>query len=134
MNILELQRKYNDFVANIDNEIEQAVATVEYLLLDLNREQMKNRQVDKFDKPIEPEYSPFWRNAKNLTNPNLYLTGSFQNKLVMSMRGNEYLIKSTDYKNDKLTRKYSENIFGIAPSNRQKAYTITNKAIAARLK
>lgn len=132
--ISEIAKRLNDYVSNLDANINEAVVFVEDQILDLNREQMKKRQVDSRDMPITPEYSPGWKIIKNLRNPNLFDTGNFQNSLIINVAYPKYLIKSTDWKNEKLTSKYGDQIFGIAPSNRIKAYAITGKAIAKHLK
>jgi hypothetical protein len=94
---------------------------------------MKGRQVTALDSPILPEYSSYWKSMKGLTYPNLYDTGDFQNNLKLNTNGQQYLIQSTDWKYEKLKNKY-KNIFGIAPSNQQKAKEITSKAIGQLLK
>jgi len=120
----------------MDSNIDNALITVDWMLLDLQREQMKKRQVASNDNPILPEYSSKWKSIKGLTYPNLYDTGSFQNKFVFSATKDKYDIHSTDWKNEKLVKKYSRvnPLFGIAPSNKIKAYSITNHAIGASLK
>jgi len=131
---MEISYALNAWVNNIDQNIVNSLITVDWMLLDLQREQMKSRQVDRFDNPITPPYSPTWAKIKGLTNPNLLDTGSFQRKLVFSATSKKYTIKSTDKKNEKLTKKYGENIFGIAQSNQAKAYSITNHAIGSSIK
>jgi hypothetical protein len=127
----ELRLRSNAFVAKMDQHIEDAILSTDYLLLDLNREQMKERQVTSEDTPIMPEYSPHWKQIKGLKNPNLYATGQFQKKLKMDVSDSKYLIKSQDWKNEKLTNKY-KGIFGIAPSNQPKAKQITFSAFSKR--
>lgn len=133
MSVRELRRKYEAFVSNLNQNIMEAVALVDSQVLDLQREQMKQRQVTSNDMPILPEYSSKWKSIKGLTYPNLHDTGDFQNKLKLNTDGQRYLIKSDDWKNEKLTRKY-ENIFGIAPSNQQQAKKLTSRAIGQLLK
>lgn len=132
--IHEIRLRLDEFVGNLDRNIQEAVVTVEHLLLDLQREQMKKRQVTSNDSPIMPEYSSKWKAIKGLVYPNLYNTGAFQNNLVLTANKEKYLIKSTDWKNEKLVKKYGEEIFGVAPSNQPEAKKLTTIAISERLK
>ena len=133
MSVRVLRQKFEAFVNNLNQNIIDAIAISDSQVLDLQREQMKGRQVTALDAPIMPEYSSYWKSIKGLTYPNLYQTGDFQNNLKLNTNGQQYLIQSTDWKNEKLKNKY-KNIFGIAPSNQQKAKEITSKAIGQLLK
>ena len=53
--ISEIAKRLNDYVSNLDTNINEAVVFVEDQILELNREQMKKRQVDSRDMPITPE-------------------------------------------------------------------------------
>ena len=133
MSVHVLRQKFEAFVNNMNQNIIDAIAISDSQVLDLQREQMKGRQVTALDSPIMPEYSSYWKSMKGLTYPNLYDTGDFQNNLKLTTNGQQYLIQSTDWKNERLKKKY-KNIFGIAPSNQQKAKEITSKAIGQLLK
>lgn len=133
MSVHVLRQKFEAFVNNMNQNIIDAIAISDSQVLDLQREQMKGRQVTALDSPILPEYSSYWKSMKGLTYPNLYDTGDFQNNLKLNTNGQQYLIQSTDWKNEKLKNKY-KNIFGIAPSNQGKAKEITSKAIGQLLK
>ena len=133
MSVHVLRQKFEAFVNNMNQNIIDAIAISDSQVLDLQREQMKGRQVTALDSPIMPEYSSYWKSMKGLTYPNLYDTGDFQNNLKLNTNGQQYLIQSTDWKNEKLKNKY-KNIFGIAPSNQGKAKEITSKAIGQLLK
>ena len=132
--IHELNMRMQSFVNDLPNQIEQSILFVEADILNLNREQLKERQVTSLDKPVLPEYSTRWKAIKGLVYPNLYDTGNFQKRFVLNVKYPNYLIKSLDRKNEKLTAKYGEEIFGIAPSNQPKAKAITSNAIGKRLK
>ena len=133
MSVHVLRQKFEAFVNNMNQNIIDAIAISDSQVLDLQREQMKGRQVTALDSPIMPEYSSYWKSMKGLTYPNLYDTGDFQNNLKLNTNGQQYLIQSTDWKNEKLKNKY-KNIFGIAPSNQGRAKEITSKAIGQLLK
>ena len=132
--IAELNNRLQSFVKNIESEVDTAVRSADYLLLDINRKHMKDNQQTSNDTNIIPAYSPYWAAEKNLTYPNLFSTGDFQKKLLLTVASPNYIIKSTDWKNEKLTLKYGDEIFGIAPSNQTQAHSITNKAIGKALK
>ena len=132
--IHELNMRMQSFVNDLPNQIEQSILFVEADILNLNREQLKERQVTSLDNPVLPEYSTRWKAIKGLVYPNLYDTGNFQKRFVLNVKYPNYLIKSLDRKNEKLTAKYGEEIFGIAPSNQPKAKAITSNAIGKRLK
>ena len=133
----ETNLKYQSYLANLDRNISIAIGTVDHLILDLQREQMKKRHVTSKGAPINPPYSPSYKKYKNkkypsITNPNLYETGDFQNKFVMTANLQKYFIKSLNWKNAKLTARY-EDLFGIELSNQPTAKQITSKAISTHL-
>ena len=128
----EINLKYQSYLANLDRNISIAIGTVDHLILDLQREQMKKRHVTSKGAPINPPYSPKNKKRKGFANPNLYETGDFQNKFVMTANLQKYFIKSLDWKNAKLTARY-EDIFGIDTTNQPTAKQITSKAISTHL-
>lgn len=134
----DISTKLNAYIQNIEYNVKQAVGTVEQQVLNLNRDQIHNKQQTINDTPILPEYSSRWKAIKGLVYPNLYDTGSFQKNMFLQIAKSGisnfvYLIKSTDWKNEKLTKKYKD-IFGISKSNGMKAQQITSNAIAIDLK
>lgn len=132
----EINEKLNDFMSNLGGNIDQAILSVDWMLIDLVRDNIKNKQKNSFDKPITPVYSPFWKKIKNLTYPNLFDTGAWQGSFILNTHFPLYEIHSTDWKNAKLIDKYGskEPLTAISPSNKPKAYSITNQAIGQSLK
>jgi hypothetical protein len=131
--IHELRVRSNKYVASINDNITQSVMQVDYLILDLNREQMRKRQVDAFDNPLPP-YSKYWAQKKRLKYFNLFSTDSFQQKMNFIASYPKYLISSADWKLRILLRKVGQRMFGIAPSNQSKAKNITTTAIGRHYK
>lgn len=132
----EIRVKSDQFISRLPDIIDESILFVENQLLDLNREQMKERQVDALDKQL-PEYSSKWKALKGLTYYNLFQTGNFQNKLFLNVNYPEYLIDSKDRKRDRvlsLPKLQGREIFGIAPSNKTKAQELTSKAFARKYK
>lgn len=124
MKLHELRLKSDAFIASIDQKIEESILFAEAYVLDLNREQMKNRQVDSNDENL-PEYSSKWKSIKGLTYFNLFDTGDFQKKMTLSVKYPVYAISSSDWKLDRLLKRVGERMFGIAPSNQDKAKQAT---------
>jgi hypothetical protein len=123
----DIRLRSNQFCNNINAKIEEAILFAENQVLNLNREQMKERQVDAFDKNL-PEYSSHWKSIKGLTYFNLLDTGSFQNKLFMTVKYPKFLISSKDKKLVKLLNRVGDRMFGIAPTNQPEAKKITLKS------
>lgn len=100
----ELRIRSEQFISRLPDMIDESILFVENQLLDLNREQLKDRQVDIFDKDM-PEYSSKWKAIKGLTYYNLFNTGDFQNKLGLTVKYPEYIVKSTS--------KHTQTVFGL---------------------
>jgi hypothetical protein len=69
-------------------------------------------------KAITPEYSLNNQKKKGFKNPNLLDTGAFQRAIKTTVKGKEIEFTSTDYKTEKLTEKYGEDIFGLTKESR----------------
>lgn len=129
----EIRLKSDDFIASISDKIDESIMFVESDLVELNREQMKERQVDSMDSNL-PEYSSTWKAIKGLTYFNLFNTGDFQRKMFLTVKFPVYLISSKDWKLGKLLSRVGERMFGIAPSNQSKAKQLTLKSFAEKYK
>ena len=123
----ELRLRSERFCSNIDQKINESILFIEPDLLDLNREQMKERQVDANDDNL-PEYSSKWKSIKGLTFFNLFDTGDFQKKLYMSVSYPKYSISSRDWKLGKLLKRVGSRMFGISPKNQPEAKSKTSLA------
>lgn len=140
MTIAELRIRSDAFIANLPATIERIINFNEDLE-QLNKDQLKKSKLSN-DSDITPDYSPGYAMWKSQFYPssfgsgkvNLFLTGDLYKNMDIKVKGNQYQILSTVPYVPKLARKYGDMIFGIAPSNRQKAYTITNALIAKEYK
>jgi len=54
--------------------------------------------------------------AAGFMNPDLRLTGSFQDQMYMNVKGEDIIMDSTDSKATELVKKYGSSIYGINPS------------------
>jgi len=131
MKLHELRIKSDAFIQSINQKIEESILFAEAGVLDLNREQMKERQVDSNDENL-PEYSSKWKSIKGLTYFNLFDTGDFQKKLKISVKYPVYAISSSDWKLGKLLARVGARMFGIAPSNQTEAKEITLEAFSRK--
>lgn len=129
MGIHAIAQKAREINQNIDLLVVHAVKNKEKNLVNINRSQMLNhKRAD--DKTIFPKYSPSYASFKGFKDPNLKLTGDFQKDMFLETKGNEFYISSKDGKTLKLIMQYSEDIFGIAPSNKPKAQQISVKELS----
>lgn len=99
--------------------VAEAAMEVEAELIDINVEQM-NESILSTGKKITPKYSKNYAKMKGKSNPDLNDTGDFQSGIFIERRLDVLTYDSIDYKGDKLEQKYSENIYGTAPKNRQR--------------
>ena len=112
-NVISVREELNTLVAIAGEKNKEELA-------DLNVEQM-NEGLRSDGKKIVPEYSPNYAKLKGFKTPNLKLTGDFHSGVFVERKGDKLLFDSSDEKTDKLESQYTENIFGIAPKNEQKA-------------
>jgi len=132
--ILDIQKKSNQYVANLTANIVRVIESNSGTMIDFNRSQMlANNDADGVglthastkSKNLTKAYAR--RTGK--TKPNLYLSGEFQDKMIFTMPNErEYFISSKDYKTQWLAGAYGK-IFGVAPNNQPKAQKINDKAV-----
>jgi hypothetical protein len=138
--IHELATRMNAFVSNIDSNIEAAVMNVEDDVLTLNRKQMLS-SFGNDDRPLihsrtgKASLSQAYAKKTGKSKPNIFVNGNYQNGMFLDILDglSGYYVASWHELNRYLPDNY-KNLLGIAPSNKTKAYAITNKAIAAKLK
>jgi hypothetical protein len=91
-------------------------------IAEVNRLQLRKGKTGTFaGQNISPTYKKgYGKYKKTLSTyyapggtPDLFLSGSFQNKIRAFLIGTEFKLISDDSKNLKLTEKYGEEIFGI---------------------
>ena len=140
MEVKELKKRSNKFVANLDTTIERIINFNEDLEK-LNKDQLQASKLNN-DQQIAPQYSPgyaSWK-AQNFASSfgngkvNLFLTGVLYQNMDIKAKGQSYEIVSLVPYAAKLVNKYSNRIFGIAPSNQAKAKTITTKLLTTEYK
>ena len=130
MDISRLRQQSNQFIANMDGWIELAVMSNADSLVGLNIKQMLSSKLAN-DGAITPKYSKAYAKRKGFSDPNLRLKGDFQNDMDISVTKNKYSITSLDYKTPFLTKRYTEKIFGIAPSNQSEAQRLNDEKLAS---
>lgn len=126
--INQLRKKSNDFVSKLDTYIEIVIEDSEVELTSLNRDQMLSSRTAT-DQAITPPYSQKYATFKGKSNPDLFLTGDFQKEMVIQTNGSQYNISSLDEKTASLVSRYGEEIFGVAPSNQDKAKKVTTEKL-----
>lgn len=82
------------------------------------------------DATITPPYSRGYAAMKGFSNPNLRLTGDFHEAMFFATDGDMFFLSSTDPKMPMLIDKYSEKIFGIAPSRQDAGQQIALQAVS----
>jgi len=138
MTISDLKKRSNNFVQNLDRHIEQIVNYNEDLEA-LNKQQLKSSKLSN-DQSITPPYNRRYAIWKSFAYPssyadgkvNLYLTGDMYDNIDIKAKGNDYEIVSLLPYVANLITKYSGKIFGIAPSNQNKAKAITTPLLKER--
>ena len=125
--IHELRKRSNKYVADLSLHIAKVVDGNQQLI-NLNRDQLSSHKLST-GATITPSYSPSYAAFKGFSEPDLKLTGSFHREMFIKVSDDKYNIGSADSKTLKLLAKYSNDIFGIAESNKNKAYSITIPAM-----
>ena len=128
MDLSLLRQKSEAFIADMDFHIATAFEQNENNLVKLNVNQMLKSKTSK-DSTITPKYSAKYEDFKGFPNPNLNLDGNFQKEMFLSVSEKEHFFGSFDFKTPFLTERYSEDIFGIAPSNIAKERKLVGKSL-----
>ena len=135
-----LSKKLNDFVANLNQNVNEAILSVEKELVDLNRSQMLSSKGND-DKALihsrtgKPTLSKAYAKKTGKTYPNIFLDGTYQNELNIhpAYSLGTYSITSKSRLEPYLPINY-KNLQGIAPTNQQTAQGYTTEAITKLLK
>ena len=116
-------------MANLDAMIGAALESRADEFVKLNVEQMQDsKRAD--DATITPKYSPGYAAFKGFSNPNLKLTGSFHKRMFFATDGRTFFLSSDDEKMPSLVGRYSDTIFGIAPSRKEKGQAVALGAVS----
>lgn len=134
--ILEIAKKSQEYVDNINDNIDRVINSVEQKLTDLNREQMFfHKGGDDKDlihvKTGSKYLSKAYAKKTNKSRPDIFVTGAFQKEMQLYSEyvEKEYTVASDHWLQDYLPDNY-KNLLGIAPSYQPSAHAITSKAIA----
>jgi len=131
--IIEMAKKSNRWMAQFDANIVRIIESKDDKLIDLNRQQMVKHK-DSNDAALINEstgkttLTKAYAKKTGKAKPNFLETGLFQDSMAFIMpNANEYFIfsKQRQY----LNKNYGGTIFGVAPSNKDKADKITTPAI-----
>ena len=132
--ILDIQKRSNQYLAAFKENVIRVIESNEKLMLSMNKSQML-ASLDAMDKPLvhartKSQYlSKQYAKRKGKSKPNLFDSGDFQSGMFMTLpTEKDYIISSDDTKVNFLQENYGK-IFGVAPSNQEKAKEINDKAI-----
>lgn len=115
---------------DLETQVPIIIEQTKETAINLNRLQLYNMSEDKNNMSLLMYRSPSYAEYKNKKNPipgkghpDLFLTGSFQNKMFMKVEKETFEISSSDYKTFDLIKHYGDDIFGLS---------IKSKAIYAK--
>ena len=131
MTINKLRKRSNEFVRNIDVHIAIAVQDSEPEIIKQNTRQMLNSELSD-GSPILPKYSDAYAKRKGFRNPNLRLSGDFQNDMFLTTNENDrtYFVSSLDFKTPFLVEKYTLNVFGLTDKSLKVVRPVATKKLA----
>lgn len=123
-NVFEIaSRNIEDVIQSLPSIISQAIARHDDEFIDLNTSQLEEGKLST-GQNISPnyvsnEYAQFKKaiGSKSSPVPDLKVEGNFYKNFYLKMSGKNIAIGSDDEKAAKLTREYTDNIYGIAPKN-----------------
>lgn len=126
---------------NVEDIAAESVDAVADDYLDANREQMMRglrRDGEKISSlPGNPYRNKYYERKKNAMNPkagtgnpDLRLTGDFQNSLTLNIESDDIYVYSFDDKNEKLEEHYGDQIFGLSEASKQQ---LIDKSLQAAL-
>lgn len=90
-------------------------------MIDLNHNQLDRGQLNT-GQSITPSYAASTRRKKGRSIPDLFDKGDFRNKFFIDVKRDSLNFDSSDFKTDKLTDKYSKDIFGLTDSNAEQLF------------
>jgi len=90
MTISELAKRSSNFIINLDAHIGTAINNSQDVILETNKRQLSESKLST-GKTITPPYSKGYAAFKGFKNPNLLLTGDFQDATVCEQPAVKYL-------------------------------------------
>ncbi len=144
--VSEIRQNLDNYIRNLPS-IMEGIVNFNEDLEQLNKEQLLSSKLAT-DKDIvnrdtgRAEYSPLYADWKSRFFPesfrdgkiNLLLTGNLFDHLEIKLKGSKITLLSLVSYAVNLVRKYSNDIFGIAPSKQPRAKAITTRLLADRLR
>jgi hypothetical protein len=138
--VSEIAKRLNDYVSNIDANIDRVISDNEEKLTAINRGQLM-QSIGGDGKALinkrtgSPNLSKAYAKRMKKTKPDLYVNGDFQREMQLfpEYSRKSYFVTSWHELNKYLANQY-ENYGGIAPQNRDNAKQITSQLIAEDLR
>lgn len=111
---------------NLRDQVPVIIEDTKETAIDLNRLQLYSMSQDKNEMSLLMYRSPSYATYKNQRNPkpglghpDLFLTGSFQGKMFMTVEKETFNISSKDSKTFDLVKQYGDDIFGLSLKSKQ---------------
>ncbi len=130
MTLAEKLASFQALRENLPVIIGECMLSEQEEIVRLNTDQM-TEGLNADGEQIGEYHSQSYALEKNQQNPkagfgnvDLYREGNFQGRMYLIATQGEYEISSLDEKTNKLIGKYGEDIFGLKPENKEKAYEI----------
>lgn len=132
--ITDIAKRSNQYLAQFKANVIRVIESNETAMLDMNKSQMLNSMTASGGALIHSRtgsanLSKAYAKRTGKKKPNLLASGDFQGGMFMTLpTEKEYIISSDDPKVNFLQGSYGK-IFGVAPSNQEKAKAINDSAI-----
>ncbi len=111
---------------NLHNEITDTIEAIVPTLIKAQRAQMLSSTLST-DEPILPLYSPAYAKKKGFTRPDLFLTGTMQEEIVIDVRETEVYYNTADADKAKVERvedHYGKDIWTLGTDAREKVQEV----------
>lgn len=89
---------------------------------------------EKLEEYREIAYSKLKFSMRGKSITDLYLTGAFQEAMILIIEGDSYTITSTDEKTKELEKKYGSAIMALTYDNKQMAFIYCEPLLTAKIK
>jgi hypothetical protein len=120
--LLDIQRRSNKYIANIDANVIRVVESNSKLMIETNQKQFLQHS-DAMDSPLihkdtgVPTLSPAYAKRTGKTRPDFFESGNFfDNMLFVMPNAKEYFLASKSNTSKFLATNYGD-IYGISPKN-----------------
>jgi hypothetical protein len=123
--IKNMVRRLRDFDNNLDKIVIEQAAKFERDILNWNKEQLY-AGIDAKENDLQPDYTRHTKIIKQGKTPpqptdrvTLYDTGDFYNSFFLINAGTQLEVYATDWKRNKLFKKYGPELFGLIDQFKQ---------------